>query len=277
MEGGILAHGNVTRMDFQRSWCLVTGASSGLGESFARQLAERRANLVLTARSGDKLKSLAAELIHAHGISVEVIALDLGAPGGAAALAAEVDARGRTIDHLISNAGFGSGGPFIECDPAREAEMVRLNCEALVTLSRHYLPRMAARGAGGVIHVASIAGFQPTPYMATYAATKAFVLSFSAALSEELRATGVRVMALCPGPVPTGFQATTGFGISPAQRRAVLSADETVRRALRAYVAGKDVYVPGSYNLLGTLSVKLLPRNVVVKTVARMMKARGRA
>lgn len=262
---------------FSGKWAVVTGASSGLGEEFARQLAALRCNLVLTARSGDKLAALAEELRAAHGISTEVIALDLGAPGGADRLCEEVDRRGHEIAHVISNAGFGAGGPFVAADGARQGDMVRLNCEALVVLTHHFLPAMVERKSGGILHVASIAGFQPTPYMAVYSATKAFVVSFSAAISEELRGTGVTVNALCPGPVQTGFQAAAGLGISPSQRRAVLTAADTVRRGLAAYAAGKPVYIPGKLNTLGAVGAKFLPRGFIVRTVAKMMKQKGRA
>lgn len=260
---------------FAGTWTLITGASSGLGEEFARQLAARRSNLLLTARSKDKLAALAGELARAHGVRAEAIALDLAAPGGAARLCEEVGRRGHDVTHLVSNAGFGSHGPFIEGPPERLAEMVRLNCEALTVLSAHFLPRLVARRAGGVLHVASVAANQPTPYMATYAASKAFVLSLSAALSEELRGTGVRCLALCPGPVQTGFQAVAGADIAPGQRRAILSAAETVRRGLDAYVEGRAVFTPGALNRAGALGAKLLPRGLVVPAVGRLMRARA--
>jgi uncharacterized protein len=259
---------------FDGMWALVTGASSGLGEEFARQLAARRANLILTARSRDKLDALARALAAEHEIQAEVVTADLSASNGAAELCAAVDARGHAVEHLISNAGYGAWGPFLENDVARATGQVRLNCEALVALTHHFLAPMVARGSGGIVHLASVASFQPAAYMAVYAATKAFVLSFSEAIGEEVRASGVRVMALCPGPVPTGFQAVAGAQISQAQRRAVLSAEETVRRGLRAYEHGKDVYVPGGINRLGTIGVKLLPRGMVVRTVGKMMRDR---
>lgn len=262
---------------FRGTRALVTGASSGLGEELAWQLAARGCALVLTARSEGKLRALADELAQKHGVAVDVIARDLGAAGGATALADEVERRGLSIDHLISNAGFGTNGAIVESDAARQAEMVRLNCEALVVLTTRFLPAMAARGAGGIIHVASIAGNQPTPYMATYGATKAFVQSFSLAVAEEVRARGVRVLALCPGPVPTGFQSVAGADIAPSQRRAVLTAEETVRIGLRAYERGRTVCIPGGLNKLGTVGVRLLPRGFVVRTVGRMMRQKPRA
>lgn len=262
---------------FAGTTVLITGASSGLGEEFARQLAARRANLVLTARSTEKLEALARQLAEAHAIRAEVITNDLGAPGGAAALCAEVDRRGLAVDHVISNAGFGTNGPFAEADGARQAEMVRVNCEALTVLTSHVLPRMIARRAGGILHVASIAGMQPVPFMATYGATKAYVLSLSIALSEEVRGTGVRVSALCPGPVPTGFQAVAGSGIAPSQRAATMTADEVVEIGLRAYARGQAVCIPGSVNRIQAFAAHLTPRALLVRVVGRMMRAKGRA
>jgi short-subunit dehydrogenase len=259
---------------FAGHWTLITGASSGLGEEFARQLAARRSNLILTARSKDKLEALGAELAAQHAVKTEVIALDLSAPGGDEALCAAVDRLGHPVTHLVSNAGFGTNGPFV--DSARQAEMVRLNCEALVTLSHHFVKPMLARRSGGVIHVASVASFQPAPFMSVYAATKAFVLTFSEGLAEELRGTGVRCSALCPGPVRTGFQAVAGSDIAPSQRFSVLSAEETVARGLRAYERNKAVFIPGGMNRLGAFGSWLTPRGILVRTVARMMRAKQR-
>jgi short-subunit dehydrogenase len=254
---------------FAGSRVLITGASSGLGEEFARQLAPRGAHLVLTARSGDRLEALARELRAAHGVEVDTIALDLGEPGGAARLCAAVT---RPIDHLVSNAGFGLHGAFLDGEGARAADMVRLNCEALTTLAHHFVAPMVARGAGGVIHLASLASFQPAPYMAVYAASKAYVLSFSTALAEELRGTGVRCLALCPGPVRTGFQSVAGADVARAQRRAVLTPSETVERGLAAYLAGRDVCIPGAMNRVSRVGSWLMPRRLLVRAVARIMR-----
>jgi uncharacterized protein len=261
---------------FRDAFALVTGASSGIGEVFARELAARGANLLVTARSRDKLEVLAAELAKAHDVEVHVVAADLGEPSGVERLCREADELGIPVDHLVNNAGFGAVGAFAGADPAVQTDMVRLNCEALMRVTRHFLPPMLARGRGGVIHVASTAAYQPMPYMATYGATKAFVLSFSLALSEEVAGRGVSVMALCPGPVPTGFQAVAG--IEPGMERiAALSAEQTVKRGLEAYLAGDRVCVPGTVNRAQTLASKLLPRGVVTHTISAAMKRMGRA
>src|SRR3954451_1667726 len=188
-----------------RETALITGASSGIGEQFARQLAARGHDVVLVARRADRLERLAADLpTQAHAVPCD-LATD------AAALPKRVADLGVEVDLLVNNAGFGTSGPFLEHDPARDAMQVRLNCEAVVTLCHAFLPRMVDRRRGGVINVASSAGFQPIPYESVYAATKAFVISFTDALHTELRGTGVRAMAVNPGPVPTERQQVAGY------------------------------------------------------------------
>src|SRR5215216_3446220 len=184
---------------------LVTGASSGIGEQFARQLAARGHDLVLVARRADRLDQLAGEL----PTDAKVVACDLTTD--AASLGGRVQELGVEVGLLVNNAGFGTAGPFVENDPAREAEEVRLNCEAIVTLCHAFLPAMIDRERGGIINVASSAGMQPIPYEAVYAATKAFALNFTDALHTELRGSGVRVMSVNPGPVPTEWQQVAGF------------------------------------------------------------------
>lgn len=267
------SHNNI----WQGTWALVTGASSGIGEEFARQLAARRTNLILTARSEDKLRKLARDLVQRWGVQVRVIPLDLGRAGGAERLCIAVDALGVVVDHLINNAGFGAAGRFTDTDAGRAAEMVHLNCEALTVLSRHFLAGMVERQRGGIIHVASLAGFQPVPFMAIYGATKAYVLSLSQALHEEVRSRNVRVLALCPGPVPTGFQAVAGTKISVAgESLAVLTAEETVRRGLEAYDQQKDVLVPGRANWVGAAASKFVPRGLLTRAVGEIMRRTGR-
>ena len=261
---------------FRDAFTLVTGASSGIGEVFARELAARGSNLVITARSRDKLEALAAELGKKHGVEVHVVASDISEANGVDRLCREVDELGVAIHHLVNNAGFGIAGAFAKSDESEQTRMVRLNCEALMRVTRHFVPPLIERGSGGIIHVASTASYQPMPFMATYGATKAFVLSFSVALREEISGRGVRVLALCPGPVPTGFQAAAG--IEPGMERiAALSAEETVRQGLEAYQANDAVCIPGAVNRVQTLVSKFMPRSVVTHTISAAMKRMGRA
>lgn len=261
---------------FSKSWVLVTGASSGLGAEMARTLARKGANLLLTARSRDRLEQLAADVERVNAVQARVVVEDLSAHGGAERVLAAVSALGVEIEHLVNNAGFGSSGTFATMPPDREAAMVRLNVESLVTLTRGLLPRMVERGRGGVINVASTAAFQPMPYMATYGATKAFVVSFTQALATELQGTGVTAMALCPGPVRTGFQAAAGIP-RPGLRAAELSAVQTVERGLAAYERGERIFVPGLVNSAQRLTTTLLPTRVLTWATARAMKKWGRA
>ena len=255
---------------------LVTGASSGIGAELARQLAARGASLVLTARSKDKLDALASEISEKSRVGVLVVVADLARPGGAESLAADVDALGVPIDHLVNNAGFGDAGAFARSDAHKLDEMVRLNCEAVVVLARHFLPAMIERRRGGVLNVASTAAFQPMPYMAVYGATKAFVLSFSAALAKEVEGSGVTITALCPGPVPTGFQAAAR--IEPGvERIAAMSAQETAERAIAAYATGDAVFVPGAVNRVQSVLSKFAPRGLVTSFLSAAMKRSGRA
>ena len=265
----------MSTMAWKGAWSLVTGASSGLGEELAKQLAQRGASLELSARSVDKLEALAASLRASHGIEVRVVPADLSVPGEAAALLARIEALGVPIDHLVANAGVGAFDPFAEQTAEAQAEMIRLNCEALVILTHGLVPPMLERRRGGVMLVASTASFQPTPLFATYAATKAFVRSFGEALAEELRGSGVTINVLCPGPVHTGFQARAGSHIGGSQRSLVLDADETVRQGLVAYERGAVVFVPGTTNRVGATLASVLPNRLVVRAVARMMRDRG--
>ncbi len=219
---------------------LVTGASSGIGEQFARQLAARGHDLVLVARRVDRLEHLAGELpTEAHAVACDLA-------NDAASLANRVEELGVNVDLLVNNAGFGTSGPFVENDPAREAEEVRLNCEAIVTLCHAFLPAMVDRGRGGIINVASSAGMQPIPYETVYAATKAFALNFTDALHTELRGSGVRVMSVNPGPVPTEWQQVAGY---PEDRDlsvpGEISAEQVVRESLEAFDKGRRSIIPG--------------------------------
>ena len=218
---------------------LITGASAGIGEEFARQLARRGSDLILVARRKDRLEKLAEEV----PTTAHVIECDLGSE--AAKLPDKVAKLGVQVDLLINNAGFGTRGRFLELDPEREAEIVRVNCEAIVTLTHAFLPAMVERRRGGLITVASTAGMQPLPYETTYGASKAFAISFMEALSMELRGTGVRCLVVNPGPVKTEWQQVAGYDENTRIMPGMISAEECAADALRAYDRGKRSVIPG--------------------------------
>ncbi len=243
---------------------LITGASSGIGEQFAVQLAKRGMNLVLAARSEDKMQALASRLRTANpGIEVSVIGVDLAVPQGPRELTDRLAADGTRVDVLINNAGFGSHDLVVDEDPDNLAREIQLNCSSLVTLTARLLPAMVERGRGGVLNVASTAGFQPIPTMAVYGATKAFVLSFTEALWSETRKTGVRVVALCPGPTETAFFDTTGREFMTNGRQ---TAEEVAAVGLKAFFDGSGPSViPGTINRLMAAGSRLAPRSIVVR------------
>lgn len=218
---------------------LITGASSGIGDQFARQLARRGYELILVARRKDRLEQLAEQVAS----SAHVIECDLASE--ADKLAGNVEKLGADVDLLVNNAGFGLRGHFLELDTEREAEMVRVNCEAVVRLTHAFVPGMVERGRGGVITVASTAGMQPLPYETTYAASKAFAISFMEALSMELRGTGVRALVVNPGPVKTEWQTVAGYDENTRTMPGMISAEQCVADALRAYDRGKRSMIPG--------------------------------
>jgi len=240
---------------------LITGASSGIGEEFARQLAARGHDLVLVARRADRLEQLAAELPS----RVHVVPCDLGAD--AAGLAPRVAELGVDVDLLVNNAGFGNHDRFWEIAEGRDAAQVRLNCEAVVTLTRAFLPAMIERGSGGIVNMASIFGFQPMPYEAVYGASKAFLVSFSQALRTELRGTGVRVLAVCPGPVATEFQETAGVGGIKLVGK--IPVERVVAQALRAYDRDAGAIVPGRAVRWFTRAQRAMPMSARVRMTER--------
>jgi short-subunit dehydrogenase len=252
---------------------LITGASSGLGEEFSRQLAREKYDLVLTARREDRLKSAADEARRLGSTRVEVIAADLCRSGAAQGLHEEIGRRGIEIDYLVNNAGFGTHGLFHQLPLDRELEQVELNVSSLVALTRLVLPAMIGRGRGTVLNVASTAAFQPVPYMATYAATKAFVLNFSEALAHELRATGVTVTALCPGPTRTGFQAVAGVNEAAFPSFAFMDATTVVAQAIASARRGKPVRINGILNQLMAQSTRIAPRALVARIAGAMFRA----
>jgi short-subunit dehydrogenase len=248
---------------------LVTGASSGIGEQFARQLAARGYELVLVARRTDRLESLAAELpTAAHAVPCDLAS-------EASSLAGRVAGLGLDVDLLVNNAGFGTSGPFLEHDPLRDAEQVRVNCEAIVTLAHAFLPAMASRRRGGIINVASTAGMQPLPYESVYAATKAFAISFTDALHTELRGSGVRVLAVNPGPVPTEWQQVAGYdadrvGVVPGK----IGAEQVVREALAAYERGRRSVIPGRAIRWLIRATRPSPRALQLRVAERLYRPR---
>ena len=243
---------------------LVTGASGGIGEALARRLAARGCHLVLVARTEPALEKLAGELSAAHGLDVEVLPADLITEEGVARVEARLANEGvPPVDLLVNNAGYGSAGFFGELDPSRVAGEVRLNVLALVRLTRAAVPGMVARGGGAVLNVSSVAGLQPIPNMATYAATKAFVTSFSEALHEELRGRGVTVTALLPGFTRTGFQARSGLERSGIPDFAWMDAGRVADAGLAATDAGRAICIPGLvWKAIATVT-RPIPRSLV--------------
>lgn len=250
---------------------LITGASSGIGAAFARKLAARGRNVLLVARSEDKLITLCNELGRLSGIRAHYFALDLLQPDAPAQLLEETQRRELVVDTLVNNAGFGSMGEFVNLDLPRELEMIDLNVKSLVGLTHRFLLPMRERKQGTIINVASTAGFQPVPYMATYAATKAFVLSFSEALWEENREHGVHVMALCPGVTDTNFFAASKMDRPPF--RTIETAEEVVETALRASSHRKPSVISGWTNWLAIEAERLVPRSLVTKIAGKAIRS----
>jgi len=252
---------------------LITGASSGIGAAYAEHLARAGCDLVLVARSQERLEALAVQLRNTHGRRVEVIAADLAQPAPGAALAAAVAARGIEVDLLVNNAGFGTVGAFESLDAAREQREILLNSAAVVDLCHAFVPAMLARRRGGIINVASLAGFQAMPYMSVYAATKAFVLSFSLGLWGEVRDRGIHVLCVCPGPVNTPFFEATGkSGLRETVPQGMMwSADAIATDTLQALRRKRSVLVPGAANRAAAAGGRLLPRPLLARLVARAM------
>ena len=261
-------------MEYKGQRALVTGASSGIGAVFARELARRGVNLVLVARSGKKLAALADELSASYGVAADVAVTDLAKPSAASELADSLLARDLQIDILINNAGFGLFAPVYEADGAVLTDMVRVNVASLVDLTRLYLPGMVERDRGAIINVGSTAGFQPVPYMAVYGATKAFVLSFTEALWAETRGTGVRVTALCPGSTDTGFFDVAGEDAQVGHR---IAPERVVRAAFRALDRRSSTVVTGGLeSWMLTNSSRLAPRQLVARMAERTMRPNKR-
>ncbi|MGH2914593.1 MAG: SDR family NAD(P)-dependent oxidoreductase [Solirubrobacteraceae bacterium] len=260
---------------------LVTGASAGIGAAIAVRLAMRGHNLVLVARRRDRLRVLARELATEHGVRAEALGCDLSRPAALSRLPARVRALGLDVSVLVNNAGFATGGAFHESDPARELDQVRVLVEAVVSLSCAFVPGMVGRGSGAVLNLASTAGMQPMPYSAGYAAAKAYVLSFSQALHEELAPAGVTVTALAPGPVATEFWDNAGWQLSGGQsfesavpRLAWVTADEAARAGVDGVRDGRRVVVPGVPVRAAMLAAHYLPNAIKLPAMEWAMRHR---
>jgi len=256
-----------------RGTALITGASAGIGEAFARRLAGRGHALVLVARRKDRLDELANELSGAHDVAVEVIDADLATEEGVAAVEARL--RAGDIELLVNNAGFGTVGDFASLPLDRELQELDVNVRALMRLTHVALGPMTERRRGGIINVASTAAFQPIPHNATYAATKAFVLHFSEAVHEEAKAHNISVTCLCPGPVRTEFQEVAGIDRSNLPAIAWTSVDTVVDAALSALRAGRAITVPGPMNVAAATTTRMMPRFLVRRIAGAMFRDAG--
>lgn len=253
--------------------CIVTGASSGIGVELARQMAALGHGVTLVARREDRLRALADELAAAHGIRAEVVACDLQDEAARVELVAEVTRQGLTIDVLLNNAGFSTVGPVAEADPAREIGMIRTNVEAVAHLCALVVPGMVQRGRGAVLNVASTASFQPLPGQAGYAASKAFVRSYSLALGAEVAPHGVSVTALCPGPVETEFADAAGFDdLTEGDGLPAFlweSAADVARCGIEGLEAGRAVAIPGVANRAFAAAARLTPKALLLPILRR--------
>jgi short-subunit dehydrogenase len=254
------------------STVLITGATTGIGYELGKLFAADGCDLILVARNSARLQDLAREWSDRYHIVVHPIPADLSLPSASVRLHDEIRTLGCEVSVLVNNAGFGTFAPFAEADTDEQIRMIQLNIGSLVHLTRLFLPAMVARKQGRILNVASTAAFQPGPFMAVYYASKAFVLSFSEALWEELRGTGVTVTALCPGPTPTNFQARSGMenvfltkGIIPLTDAAFVA-----RAGYRAMSKGRRVVIPGLFNRLGAHGVRFLPKFLVLKILRQL-------
>ncbi|HZP06199.1 MAG TPA: SDR family oxidoreductase [Terracidiphilus sp.] len=259
--------------DFQGRWALVTGASSGIGAALARELANRGAKIILTARRKDRLASLAAEL-KARGTETQIVVADLNDPAAPRQIFDATEGAGLAVDILINNAGLGQYGAFHTNAEEQELSQIRVNCEAMVRLSRLFVPRMVERGRGWVLVVASTASFQPIPYITTYAATKAFDRFFALGLAAEVARFGVKVTALCPGPTESEF-----FEVSHAEwfrTRGVQPTEEVARLGVEALARGQRTIIPNLRGRLTALLVRFLPAGLITHILEKAARPESR-
>lgn len=259
--------------DFHGKWALVTGASAGIGMALARELAAHGAKLILTARRRERLDALAAELA-AKGAETRIVVADLFDPDAPQQIYDATEGAGVAVDILVNNAGHGHYGPFHRGDVDKELSQVRVNCEAVVRVSRLFVPRMVERRRGWVLIVASTASFQPIPYNTTYAATKAFDRFFSMALAAEVEQYGIKVTALCPGPTETEFFDVAG-GAGVFRRFGVQSAADVARKGVAALAAGKRVIVPNFKGAFTASLVRFIPTSVITAILEKSLRPRN--
>jgi uncharacterized protein len=258
--------------DFEGRWALVTGASAGIGVALARQLAGRGAKLILAARRRERLQALQAEFA-AGGTEARIVVADLNDPAAPQQIFDATAGAGLAVDILINNAGLGHYGEFYLAEPEQEFSQVRVNCEAVVRLSRLFVPPMIERRRGWVLIVASTASFQPVPYISTYAATKVFDRFFALGLAEEVARFGVKVTALCPGSTESEF-----FDVAGAQRfkdRGIQSAEEVARRGVDALLRGKRILIPKLHRRLAAFLVRFLPLGFITRVVEKMARPKS--
>ncbi len=257
-----------------RGWggsVIVTGASEGIGQELARRFADRGSDLVLVARSGDRLERLAEELVRDHGVKALPVPLDLATPDGPARLAAIVSAADLPVDVLVNNAAFGTYGPFARGGVDREAEMIRLDVSTPTLLTALLLPGMLERGRGLILNVASTAAFAPVPWLGTYAATKAYLVSWTRALAVELKGSGVRACALCPGTTETRFHRVSGADTGQRFALPAQSSAEVAQAAMRGIDRGRTVIVPGMLNRVHAVLARLLPSGLAARMTGLVM------
>lgn len=251
---------------------LITGASSGIGLELARFFAADGSDLVLVARTEGALRELATELEKKHGVKVRVLPKDLTDPKAPEQIFSELNGAGVTVDVVVNNAGFGAMGTVLGLPMKKQQDMIQLNVTALTELTRLYLPGMVERRRGGILNVASTAAFQPGPNQTCYFATKAFVLSYTEGLAEEIAGTGVVASCLCPGATVTNFGAASGMGETLIFKAGAMDAVTVARQGHAGFRAGRVIVITGFTNFLGTLLVRVAPRFIVRKVVHWMQK-----
>lgn len=259
------------RKDIRGKTALVTGASSGLGVDFARELAQMGANLILVARREERLKAVQAEIQAAHGVQVEVISMDLAQAGAPQVLYDQLKAAGKPVDVLVNNAGYGLFGMFTELPWEKQKSMLDLDIVALTHMTHLFLPDMVTRKFGAILQVASIGAYQPSPTYASYAAAKSYVLLFSEAVNYELRGTGVNVTTISPGVTATEFFKVAGQELTLYQRMVMMESREVARQGIRAMQRQRSSLVPGFVNAAGVFMMRLLPRRRMAALSNMMM------